>query len=172
MKKGAAMKIINGYLKIINGVKTLEYDLLFGKKFIHKKFSFRFGFYILIEKGGTLEIGNGCFFNNGCSITSMKKVTIGENSLFGENVKIYDHNYHINQGGVAIKNSGHSLGEVKIGNNCWIGSNVVILKGADIGDNSVIGAGCIIDSKIKANSLVKRKENYDVTTRVIKSSKV
>ena len=163
------MKLINGYHRITNAIKIFEYNLLFGKHFIHEKFSFRDGFHILVEKDGLLEIGNGCFFNNGCSITCMNHIIIGDNTIFGEDVKLYDHNYHINQSTI-IKNSGHTLGEIKVGSNCWIGSNVVLLKGADIGDNSVIGASCIIASRIEEGSIVTVKGNYDVSKRIIKSS--
>lgn len=44
---------------------------------------------------------------------------------------------------------------IKIGNNCWICTNAVILKGVEIGDNNVIGAGCVIYRDIPANSVVK-----------------
>lgn len=37
---------------------------------------------------------------------------------------------------------------------CWVASNAVILKGADIGDNCVIGAGCVVKGTIPAGSLV------------------
>lgn len=43
----------------------------------------------------------------------------------------------------------------QVGNNCWICTNAVILKGVEIGDNSVIGAGCVIHHDIPANSVVK-----------------
>ncbi len=159
------MKAINGYHKVTNAIKILSYNILYGKRFAHKKFSFREEFHILIEKDGLLEIGNGCFFNNGCSITCMNHISIGTNSIFGEGVKIYDHNYHINSNDL-IKNSGHTLGEVLIGNNCWIGSNVVILKGTHIGDDCVIGAGCVIDGNIEDNSIVKRiSENVVINKR-------
>ncbi|WP_455266069.1 DapH/DapD/GlmU-related protein [Phascolarctobacterium sp.] len=41
-----------------------------------------------------------------------------------------------------------------IGSHCWVGSNVVILKGVTIGDNCVIGAGCVITEDIPSNSIV------------------
>ena len=38
-----------------------------------------------------------------------------------------------------------------------IGSDAVlpVLKGADIGDNCVIGAGCVVDGKVESGNLVK-----------------
>lgn len=54
---------------------------------------------------------------------------------------------------------GYTTGNVTIGNRCWIGSNVVILKGANIGDNCVIGAGCIISGNIESGTLVKPSTN-------------
>ena len=54
-----------------------------------------------------------------------------------------------------------------MGRSCWIASDVVLLKGADIGDNCVIGAGCIIRGKVPAGSLVTR--SGEQTTRPIKT---
>ncbi|WP_218841530.1 DapH/DapD/GlmU-related protein [Winogradskyella undariae] len=53
-----------------------------------------------------------------------------------------------------IKNQPYSIGSVEIGDNCWIGSNVVILKNVNIGDNCIIGANCVVYKSLKANSLV------------------
>ena len=43
-----------------------------------------------------------------------------------------------------------------VGSDLRPSSRVVLLKGADIGDNCVIGAGCIIRGKVPAGSLVTR----------------
>lgn len=156
------MKILNACYRLKAPIKLKVYDLLFGKGFVHGKISFRNRMTILVEKPGRLEIGSGCFFNNDCSITCMNKIVIGENTIFGEGVKVYDHNYHINTNALT-KNAGHAMGTVIVGKNCWIGSNVVLLKGASIGDNCVIGAGCIIDGTIKDNTIVKGKHELIIS---------
>ena len=46
-----------------------------------------------------------------------------------------------------------SSGRVKIGNNIYIGRNVTILKGVEIGDNCIIGLGSIVTKSIPANSV-------------------
>ena len=155
------MKVLNACYRIKTPVKLKVYDLLFGKGFLHGKFSFRNRMTILVEKPGRLEIGSGCFFNNDCSITCMNKIVIGENSIFGEGVKIYDHNYHINTDALT-KNAGHTLGEVIVGKNCWIGSNAVLLKGTCIGDNCVIGAGCVIGGVVEDNTIVRVKQDLAI----------
>ena len=91
----------------------------------------------------------------------MEEIVIGDDCIFGENVDIYDHNHRFAQREL-IKKQGFSKGGVKIGRNCWIGSNAVILKGAEIGDNVVVGAGCIIDGKIPSDCIVRTKKNYEI----------
>ncbi|MBQ4407055.1 MAG: hypothetical protein II852_08610 [Bacteroidales bacterium] len=63
-------------------------------------------------------------------------------------------------------NQGFSCAPVKIGNNCWIGSNVTILKGVTIGDNCVIGAGCIVFKNIEPNSVIINKQDLQYGTIV------
>lgn len=117
---------------------------------------------MMIGENAIIKIGDDCFFNNDCSLNSLNSITIGNRTIFGENVKIYDHNHKYNKKNIPIKQQGYSVGQVVIGHDCWIGSNVVILKGAHIGDNCVIGAGVVISSKIEDGSLVKLNENYSL----------
>ncbi len=101
----------------------------------------------LFSDGGVISIGHNCFFNNDCSITSKLKVTIGDRSIFGENVRIYDHN-HSYDSNYYVSSEHFVSSEIIIGKNCWIGSNVVILKGVKICDNVIIGAGSILFKSI------------------------
>ncbi len=108
---------------------------------------------VYIGKTAYLEIGNKVYFNIGLKLSCQNKIIIGNNCIFGPDVKIYDndHKYEKYQG---VNTTKHSLGEIVIGNNCWIAANVVILKDTIIGDNCVIGAGTVVKGSIPANSLV------------------
>lgn len=119
-----------------------------------KHFRCRKDFLIAIENDGKIVIGENCFFNNFCSLNSLQEIRIGNECIFGEGVKIYDHNHRFNERGEPIYKQGFTCGKVTIGNNCWVGSNVVILKGTIIGDNCVIGAGCVVRGEIPPNSIV------------------
>jgi len=134
--------------------KKVFLKMLYMKKITFgKNLQFRKNFSVMISKNGMIKIGENCFFNNDCSISSFVGIEIGDNCLFGENVKVYDNNHKFSLS-FNINSQGYKLGNIKIGNNVWVGSSVIILKGVTIGDNCVIGAGSVIDRNIPNNSLV------------------
>lgn len=140
--------------------KKIFYKIVYLKKIkIGKNVTWRNQFSVLIDKGAKVEIGDNCFFNNNCSLASHNEIKIGDGTLIGENVKIYDHNHRFNRINVSIKDQGYTVAPITIGKHCWIGSNVVILKGVTIGNNCVIGAGCVISENIKDNTIVKQNSN-------------
>jgi acetyltransferase-like isoleucine patch superfamily enzyme len=127
--------------------------------------SFRKFCQVLLHESAELIIGRNVFFNNYCSVTSLGKITIGDGTIFGESVKIYDHNHkhHFShEGSLVVNRTEFNIGSVSIGKNCWIGSNVTILKNVEIGDNVIIGAHCLIHKSIPANSIVKHKEELEI----------
>ncbi|MCR4874138.1 MAG: acyltransferase [Clostridia bacterium] len=148
------MSLIGAIFRIKTICAKIRYKILFGSRFNYTKFSCRSNFRVFIEDTGRIEIGEGCFFNNDCSLNAQKEIKIGKDCAFGEGVKIYDHNHKFRDSEVRIANQGFSVDPVIIGDNCWIGSNVTIVKGAKIGNHVVIGAGCVIDREIKDNSIV------------------
>ena len=117
--------------------------------------SFRNYVHVLVQQNATLEIGNNFFMNNFCSINCLHSISIGDNTLFGENVKLYDHNHaYQTHPDFKLSHSEFTTAPIKIGNNCWLGSNVTVLKGVNIGDNCIIGAGCTIHKDIPPNTTV------------------
>lgn len=150
------MVFIKALRHIIAFIKMLFYKLIYGKRVrFGKKTTFRKDFFLMIGENGTVTIGNSCFFNNHCSINALQSVEIGDGSIFGEGVKVYDHNHRFRDSSNEIKQQGYSVAAVKIGSHCWLGSNVIVLKGAEIGDNCVIGAGCVVSGQVPEKSIVK-----------------
>ena len=148
--------------RITSILLKIYYKICYGKNLkIGNKTHFRKEFTITIRDKGNVKIGSNCFFNNYCSLNCLNNIKIGNDCLFGENVKIYDHNHRFNKNEL-IRKQGFKTENIEIGNNCWIGSNVIILKGAKIGNNVVIGAGCIIKDKIVDNSIVKNDSKLKI----------
>ena len=127
---------------------------------------FRRNCLLTLDGDGSLEIQDNNFFNNGCSISCINQIKIGMNNLFGENVKIYDHNHKFSQINKSIREQGFTAGSIVIGNNCWIGSNCTILNNVVIGDNVVIGANNLIYKSIPANNVVKTVAEFIVKSRL------
>lgn len=144
-------------------IKKILLKMIYGRKVnIQKGVTWRKDFSMMIGKTGKVSIGENCFFNNYCSINSLNNIYIGSNTIMGENVKVYDHNHRFNIENTLISEQGFSVGEVSIGENCWIGSNVIILKDAKIGNNCVIAAGSVINDVIPDNSIVRNNTKIDI----------
>lgn len=117
--------------------------------FIRKNASLR------IDYNGVLNLGNNVFINDNCTINCVNQITIGKNTKIAPNVCIndHDHNYKKNTADHLIR------GEVTIGENVWIGSNVVILRDTHIGDNVVVAAGSVVKGIVPSNTIyMNRKE--------------
>lgn len=162
------MLLLKLYFHIAAIIKLLILRLCYvicgGKLTIGKHFTFRKGFSLMLDSNAEVEVGDDVFFNNYCSLNAVEKIIIGDGTIFGENVKIYDHNHCFKDINIPIKKQGYKSGPITIGKHCWIASNVVILKGVTIGDNCVIGAGCIIYNDVPSNTIVKNIQCQDMQT--------
>ena len=119
---------------------------------------------ILLYSNAILKIHKNVFFNNNCSINCLGEISIGENTIFGESVKIYDHNHIYSKSfPIEILTNSFTIGKIEIGKNCWIGSNVTILNNVTIGDNVIIGANCLIYKSIDSNCIVKSNQSLTIT---------
>lgn len=117
---------------------------------------------LTLEEEGALTIGANNFFNNNCSISCLGQITIGNDNLFGENVKLYDHNHEFRNADRLVRDQGFNVGKIIIGDNCWFGSNCVILNNVIVGDNVVVGANVVVYKSIPANSLVRLESTITV----------
>lgn len=153
------------YYHLVALFKISFYKLIFGRKFIvEKHLTFRKGFTLIIEGDGYVKIGKNCFFNNYCSLVSRCSIVVGSETIFGENVKVYDHNHCFDDQYVPIKHQDYKLSPIVIGNHCWIASNVVILRGVTIGDHCVIGAGCVVHRNVPHGTVLLNKQDFVYST--------
>lgn len=103
------------------------------------------------DYGNHIKVGKNFFANYNCCILDVGKVTFGDNCLLAPNVSIYTAGHPIHPD---ARNSLYEYGiDVTIGNNCWLGGNVIVMPGVTIGDNCVIGAGSVVTKDIPAWSI-------------------
>lgn len=99
-----------------------------------------------------ISIGEKCFFANNVSIVAVEFVEIGNNCLIGDMVTIMDSDFHGIAPDKRLSDSFQSK-PVKIENNVWLGSRVIIQKGVTIGANSIVTPNAVVVTSIPANSI-------------------
>lgn len=102
-----------------------------------------------------IKIGNNVGIS-GATIYARNNIEIGDNTLIGGNVKILDNDFHP----IEIEARNKDIKEkiltrpIKIGKDCFIGCNSIILKGTELGDGCVVGAGAVVSGKFESNSII------------------
>ncbi len=98
----------------------------------------------------------------GCS----GKIVIGKNVMLGPRCSLFAENHIFSDTGTPIKNQGVVQIGIVIEDDCWIGSNVIILDGITIGRGSVIGAGTLLAKDVPAGSIIVDKRDKQITKRI------
>jgi acetyltransferase-like isoleucine patch superfamily enzyme len=109
-------------------------------------------------RDGRISIGD----NTGCSSTvfsSRNSIRVGHYVKIGGNVRIYDHDFHaldyLARRDPMQEVLHYKSAPVVIGDDVFVGTNSIILKGVTVGDRSIIGAGSVVSLKeIPPDSLV------------------
>lgn len=96
--------------------------------------------------GDCSELGTRCLIQS--------NVYIGNNVIMGPDVKIYSRNHKSINIEVPIQNQGKDYFETRIGDDIWIGANVVILPGVTINSHSIIAAGAVVTKDVEPYSVV------------------
>ena len=113
--------------------------------------------YIRAGTEGKIIIGDRAAINSFCRIFGHGSIEVGEDTQIGPGCLITttDHDYR--------GNLETSFKQVVIGKGVWIGANVTILPGVEIGDYAVIGAGAVVTKSIPPRTI-----SVGVPARVIK----
>lgn len=138
-----------------------------------------FGDYVTISRGVMIrpssyygnELGKGLVMGEHSSIGPYGYVgcsgmiTIGKNVMFGPKCSLFAENHNFSDIEKNIKSQGVNQKGITVEDDCWIGSNVVILDGVTIGKGSVIGAGTLIMKDVPAGSVVMDKREKRIKER-------
>jgi len=100
-----------------------------------------------------IKIGNENYFNRNVMIDACGYIEIGNENQFGPDIYITDSN-HTYGNDISPKDHEMQRGTVKIGNYCWIGAKVVILKDVELGDFCVVAAGAVVTKSFPKGSVI------------------
>lgn len=112
--------------------------------------------YISSTSGGLLVLGDMVGINRNNMIICHDNIYVGNNTIIGPNVCIYDHDHFFNVQEGVTRNK-YKTAPIKIGSNCWIGAGSIILRGSTIGDNCLIAAGSIIKGHFPSGTTIIQK---------------
>lgn len=99
-----------------------------------------------------VQIGKGCSIGSRDFGSEPYLITIGNKVQITAGVKFFTH------GGGWVLRSKYpdfdTFGKIVIGDNVYIGNNVMIMPGVTVGNNVIIGAGAVVTKSIPDNCIV------------------
>lgn len=112
--------------------------------------------------GKNIHAGKNLYTNYNCVIMDLADVYIGDNVFIAPNVTITTITHPMKWRERIVKPMENTfepegrgnieyINPVRIGNNVWLASGVIVCPGVEIGENSVIGAGSVVTRNIPAN---------------------
>ncbi|MGH2832224.1 MAG: acyltransferase [Solirubrobacteraceae bacterium] len=112
------------------------------------------GVWITAPDQARIRIGAGSFLNQGVMIAAQQLVEIGEHCMLANGCFISDASHRYDDPKQPVPWQGFtSKGPTQIGDNCWLGANVVVTSGVSIGERCVIGANSVVTGDIEPFSL-------------------
>lgn len=130
--------------------------VLFGERFIHIGSGTMIGPYttmsagidptedLVLAQAWALRIGDNCSIGRGSSLVSRVGIDVGDNVTTGPAIYVTDHNHRYDDVTLPIKQQWVTEAPVTIGAGSWLGTGVVVLPGAHLGRNVVVGAGSVV----------------------------
>ncbi|HEX4837551.1 MAG TPA: acyltransferase [Solirubrobacteraceae bacterium] len=136
------------------------------------------GVWITAPGGARVRIGTGTFLNMGVMVAAEELVEIGDHCMLANGCFVTDSSHRYDDPELPITWQGfESKGPTSIGDNCWLGANVVVTSGVTIGERCVVGANSVVTKDVEPFSVVVgapartiRKIGYASSSRNSESS--
>ncbi len=94
--------------------------------------------------GGTMRLGAKVVLGTGNQLNAHLDVLVGDGVLVADNGYVCDFDHRFARLDVPIRHQGIVMAPVRIGDDCWLGDRVTVLRGSDVGRGSVIGAQSVV----------------------------
>ena len=99
--------------------------------------------------GARVRIGAGSFLNIGVMVAAVELVEIGSHCMLANGCFVTDGNHRFDDPDAPVPWQGFTTkGPTRIGDNVWLGANVVVTSGVTIGERCVIGANSVVTTDL------------------------
>lgn len=126
-------------------------DMVYKKGY--RRWSYKFLRFCGVKFTGTPNYISSDVYVDACEL-----ITLGQDCVISKKVVLLTHDYSLTTGMKAIgklfDKDKQIIGEIKVGDNVFIGLGAMLLPGTTIGDNCIIGAGSVVKGLIPDNSVV------------------
>lgn len=103
---------------------------------------------------GEASIGAKTVMGQECTISAYQRVSIGRECIIADRVMLIDFDHGVVEVERPIRLQGIYKRDVKVGHNVWMGYGACVLRGAEVGENSVIGTYAVVTCDVPANAVV------------------
>ena len=152
--KARARSISNKY----NSIDDCDKDCKAARKEVLKQLLGKCGDAIFVKPpfrcdyGYNISVGENFFANFDCIFLDAGKITIGDNCMLGPHTCLlavtHPKKPEDRKKGINIP------GDITFGNNVWLGGNVTVLPGVNLGNNVVVGAGSVVTKSFPDNVVI------------------
>jgi len=130
-----------------------DQQALFSKLFHHTGKGLEIWNNFFCEFGDNITFGDEVFLNANCVMLDSFPIIIGHRVAVGPNVGFYTTNHSLK---VTERREYIEYGApITIGDDVWVGGNVVLLPGVEIGCGCVIGAGSVVTKNVPPNTILR-----------------
>ncbi|PJI89795.1 acyltransferase [Sphingomonas koreensis] len=95
------------------------------------------------------NVGKSLAVSGCCYIQAINGIEIGDDTIFSFGVGIVSSNHEPGNLSESVKDA-----PVRIGMNCWLGKNAIVLPGVELGDGCVVAAGAVVTRSFPPGTVV------------------
>jgi acetyltransferase-like isoleucine patch superfamily enzyme len=103
---------------------------------------------------GEVSIGAKTVMGQECTISAYQHVSIGRECIVADRVMLIDFDHGVVEVERPIRLQGIYKRDVRVAHNVWIGYGACVLRGVNVGENSVIGTSSVVTHEVPANAVV------------------
>jgi acetyltransferase-like isoleucine patch superfamily enzyme len=106
------------------------------------------------DRPAVIVIGDRCTIGRGSALVARRGIVVEDDVIMAPNVYVTDHNHGYEDVSLPIWKQMPVEAPVRIGAGSWLGANVVVLPGADIGRNVTVAAGSVVRGTVPDHCVV------------------
>jgi acetyltransferase-like isoleucine patch superfamily enzyme len=106
---------------------------------------------IAVYGQGHIDLGSGSFVGHHCTLAARETIRVGQGAFLAELVSVRDHDHAV---GYPPSSGRTTVESVFIGADAWIGAKVTVLRGAQVGEGTVVGANSVVRGQLPPRSML------------------